>query len=123
METLLLIVHFFLCFFLIGVILLQSGKGASIGASFGGGASQTLFGSRGPTTFLNKLTTIVAILFLATSVFLAQITKDKGSRSILDKVVLPEETRVIQPEEEKTTGETSSETTPATPKKSEEKPQ
>jgi len=70
MSTVLLILHGLLGLSLIGVILLQKGKGADIGAAFGGGSSQTVFGGRGPTTFLHKLTTAIAALFMATSLFL-----------------------------------------------------
>lgn len=66
MYTLLIIIHLIVCLFLISVVLLQSGKGAQIGAAFGG-SSQTLFGSRGSATILNKVTTISAVVFMLTS--------------------------------------------------------
>ena len=66
MTTLLTIVHVFVCLFLIVIVLLQHGKGASMGAAFGG-SSQTVFGSTGAAPFLAKLTAIVAILFMCTS--------------------------------------------------------
>ncbi|MBM4135453.1 MAG: preprotein translocase subunit SecG [Nitrospira sp.] len=78
MATLLLIIHLLVCFFLIAVVLLQSGKGAEMGAAFGG-SSQTLFGSRGAATFLSKLTTVAAILFMITSFTLAIVTVKGGS--------------------------------------------
>ena len=84
MESLLITVHYTLCIFLIIVILLQAGKGADIGAVFGGG-SQTVFGSRGPATFLSKLTAGVAIAFLVTSIWLAQISKNRSVTSVIDK--------------------------------------
>lgn len=84
METILLVIHYFICFFLIIVILLQAGKGADIGAVFGGG-SQTVFGSRGPATFLNKMTAVVAVAFLVTSIWLAQISKSRSVTSVIDK--------------------------------------
>ena len=68
---------------MIGLILLQAGKGADIGAAFGG-ASQTVFGGRGPATFLSKMTTIAAILFLVTSISLAHLSKNVNVRSVLD---------------------------------------
>jgi preprotein translocase subunit SecG len=61
------IVHIAVCFSLIGIVLLQHGKGADIGAAFGG-SSQTVFGSAGATTFLGKLTAGAAIVFMVTSV-------------------------------------------------------
>ena len=70
MMTLMVIVHVLISLFLIFVVLIQGGKGAEMGAAFGG-ASQTVFGSRGAATFLNKLTTYVAIAFMATSLILA----------------------------------------------------
>ncbi len=85
MESVILVVHYFVCVFLIVVILLQAGKGADIGAAFGG-ASQTVFGSRGAATFLSKLTTVVAIVFLLTSISLASISRSKSKSSILKTV-------------------------------------
>ena len=70
MQAVLLIFHIVLALALIGVILIQTGKGADIGAAFGGGSSQTVFGGRGPTTFLHRMTTALAALFMVTSVVL-----------------------------------------------------
>jgi len=84
MEAFLITVHYIICAFLIIVILLQAGKGADIGAVFGGG-SQTVFGSRGPATFLSKMTAGVAIAFLVTSIWLAQISKTRSVTSVIDK--------------------------------------
>jgi len=78
MATLIMILHVLVCFFLIAIVLLQTGKGAELGAAFGG-SSQTLFGSRGAATFLNKITTISAIVFMVTSLSLAFITAKGGS--------------------------------------------
>ena len=66
MYTLLVIIHVIVCLLMIGAILLQSGKGAEIGAAFGG-SSQTVFGSRGPANFLSKFTVITAFVFMLTS--------------------------------------------------------
>ncbi len=98
METLVLIVHYVLCFFLIAIILLQAGKGADIGAVFGG-ASQTVFGSRGPATFLNKATAIVAVMFLVTSISLAQMAKNTSTKSVIDKVGVSETAPAASPAE------------------------
>ena len=75
MTIFLTIVHVTVSLFLIAVVLLQSGKGAEIGAAFGG-SSQTLFGSRGAATFLSKMTTISAVAFMVTSAlsFISGIT-------------------------------------------------
>lgn len=88
MTIFLMIVHIFVCIFLIAVVLLQSGKGAEIGAAFGG-SSQTLFGSRGAATFLGKMTTIVAVVFMVTSLLLAIITSKGGS--VVKKTVIPQQ--------------------------------
>ncbi|MDX9714719.1 MAG: preprotein translocase subunit SecG [Dissulfurispiraceae bacterium] len=79
MATLLIIIHIITCFFLIMVVLIQSGKGAEIGAAFGGGSSNTLFGSRGAATFLNKVTTISAVVFMLTSLGLTMVASKSGS--------------------------------------------
>ena len=86
--TLILVVHIVVCLALIMIILLQTGKGADIGAVFGGGSSQTVFGSTGATPFLSKLTIAAAVIFMVTSIVLtyfsgqtAGITKDS---SIMD---------------------------------------
>ena len=71
MLTLLYTLHFIVCFILIGVVLLQRGKGADLGASLGGGGANTIFGSRGAGNFLTKITTGAAITFMCTSMALA----------------------------------------------------
>ncbi|HEX5645488.1 MAG TPA: preprotein translocase subunit SecG [Nitrospira sp.] len=82
--TLIVILHVFICFLMIGAILLQSGKGAEIGASFGG-SSQTVFGSRGPANFLSKLTVAVAAVFMMTSLTLAILAKQQNfSSTVID---------------------------------------
>ena len=67
------ILHVFLCVLLVAIVLLQHGKGADVGVVLGGGASQTVFGSRGAGNFLTKLTTGAAILFMATSLTLSRL--------------------------------------------------
>jgi preprotein translocase subunit SecG len=88
MTIFLMIIHVFVCLFRIAVVLLQSGKGAEIGAAFGG-SSQTLFGSRGAATFLSKMTTIVAVVFMVTSLVLAIIASKGGS--VVKKTVMPQQ--------------------------------
>ena len=80
MTTLLVIIHLIVCLFLIFIVLIQSSKGAELGAAFGG-SSQTLFGSRGAATLLSKLTTISAVVFMLTSLFLSMLSV-KGSSVI-----------------------------------------
>jgi len=84
MHTLVIIIHIIACFLMIGAILLQSGKGAEIGAAFGG-SSQTVFGSRGPANFLSKFTVVVAVVFMVTSLSLAMLAKEKTfSSTVID---------------------------------------
>ena len=78
MVTLLTILHVLVCFFLIFIVLIQSSKGAELGAAFGG-SSQTLFGSRGAATLFSKLTTISAVVFMVTSLLLAVASVRGGS--------------------------------------------
>ncbi len=80
------ILHTIMCLILIGIVLLQTGKGASMGAAFGG-ASNTLFGGAGPASFLNKITTIAAVVFMFTSFTLAILSSRGGTASkVLDAV-------------------------------------
>ena len=73
METFLYALHIIVCFVLIGVVLLQRGKGADLGASLGGGSANTIFGSRGAGNFLTKITTASAITFMGTSLALSYL--------------------------------------------------
>lgn len=78
MHTFITIIHVLACFVLILVVLLQAGKGANMGAAFGG-SSQTVFGSSGAGTFLGKMTALVAIVFMITSLTLTYSVSRKGS--------------------------------------------
>ena len=89
MTALLVIIHVIVCVALIMIVLLQTGKGADIGAAFGGGSSQTLFGSSGASTFLSKATTIAAVVFMLTSLFLAYISGQGTGDSIMSDVQAP----------------------------------
>jgi preprotein translocase subunit SecG len=73
--------HVIICFFMIIVVLLQSGKAADIAAAFGGMGSQTVFGPRGTATVLSKATTIAAALFMVTSLTLAILAQKSGHAS------------------------------------------
>jgi preprotein translocase subunit SecG len=88
MTTLILIIHIIVCIALILIVLLQTGKGADMGAVFGGAGSQTLFGNTGATTFLGKLTTGAAIIFMITSLSLAYLSKS-GEKSVVSDVNPP----------------------------------
>jgi preprotein translocase subunit SecG len=76
--TVIVVLHIVVCIALILIVLLQAGKGAEMGAAFGG-ASQTIFGSAGAMGFLSKLTTIAAIIFMVTSLLLTFSTTRKVS--------------------------------------------
>lgn len=83
MTTVLTILHLIVSLFLIGVVLLQSGKGAEMGASFGSSGSQSVFGAGGGTSFLSKMTTGAAIIFMLTSLTLAYVSGLPSSSSIM----------------------------------------
>lgn len=83
MSTFLVIIHTIVSIALILIILLQTGKGADMGAAFGGGSSQTLFGSTGSSTFLGKLTTVAAVVFMLTSLGLAYFSGHRITSSIM----------------------------------------
>ena len=87
LYVLLTIIHIFVCVFLSLVVLLQSGKGQDLASSFGGGSSQTVFGSAGPATALSKATTISAIIFMTTSLGLAILSAE--SRSVMENRQIP----------------------------------
>jgi len=102
MYTVLIVIHVLICFLMIGAILLQSGKGAEIGASFGA-SSQTVFGSRGPANFLSKFTVVVAAVFMLTALSLAMLAKERTfSSTVIDL-------------KKKETSQPTPETPPATP--------
>jgi len=87
MTTIIVIVHIIVAIMLVGVILIQRGQGADMGASFGGGSSQTLFGSRGSGSFLGKLTGGLAATFMLTSLTLAFFTQ-QNTGSVVDRVIV-----------------------------------
>ncbi len=77
-QVAILMIHVAIAIALVALILLQQGKGAEAGAAFGGGASQTVFGSRGTGGFLAKLTAVLAAAFFATSLTLAYFASQAG---------------------------------------------
>jgi preprotein translocase subunit SecG len=93
MATFILIIHLIVCFFLITIVLIQGGKGAELGAAFGG-SSQTLFGARGAATFFSKLTTTAAVIFMLTSFTLSLVTT-RGS-SVVKKPAATEQRQMPQ---------------------------
>ena len=78
MEQIILIAHILFALGIIGFVMMQQGKGADAGASFGSGASQTVFGSQGSGNFLSRSTAILATLFFITSLGLAVVAKQKA---------------------------------------------
>jgi len=76
--------HLLISLGLVLIVLLQSGKGADIGAAFGGGSSQTVFGGRGAATFLSKLTTAFAVLFMLSSLSLAVLSSQTRTSSVIE---------------------------------------
>ena len=87
MQQILLIVQILIAVGLVAMVLLQQGRGADAGASFGGGSSGSLFGSRGPASFLSKLTAGLAALFFANSLALAYISSHSVERrSVVERV-------------------------------------
>ncbi len=92
MDTLLVILHVTVSIALIIIVLLQAGKGAQIGASFGAGSSQTVFGAGGGKNFMHRVTVSAAIIFMLTSLTLAYFYGQPGSASIM-----PEKIQTAQP--------------------------
>tara|TARA_B100001769_G_scaffold230801_1_gene193203 strand:+ start:234 stop:611 length:378 start_codon:yes stop_codon:yes gene_type:complete len=80
MQTLIITIHVIAAISIVGLVLLQQGKGADAGASFGAGASQTVFGSSGSGNFLVRATTISAVIFFVTSLTLAIFAKNQAGR-------------------------------------------
>jgi preprotein translocase subunit SecG len=84
MKAFLITMHVLAAFILVAVVLLQHGKGADIGATFGAGASQTVFGGRGASNFLSKMTTGAVIIFMLTSITLTYIGNPSTVGGLLD---------------------------------------
>ncbi len=98
--TSLLVFQVLLALLLVGIILLQQGKGATAGAGFGAGASATVFGSQGSSSFLTRTTAILAALFLSNSLFLAYLYGGTTRQaSLLDQisVQVPAERAAVDP--------------------------
>ena len=85
MSTLIVIMHVLVCLTLIAIVLLQSGKGADMGAAFGG-SSQALFGGAGPASFLTRVTTAAAVVFMITSLVLAYVSANVMEGSVMSGV-------------------------------------
>ncbi len=87
MEQFVLVLHVLISITLIGLILIQHGKGAEAGASLGSGASQTIFGSQGSGNFLTRLTAIFVSLFFMSSLALGYLTVHEKKPSDLDALI------------------------------------
>lgn len=88
-------VHMAVCLGLIGLVLLQHGRGADAGAAFGSGASQTLFGARGSSSFLTRATALLAALFFASSLTLAYLSGQSHQRQSVTDLVSPATTKAV----------------------------
>ena len=111
MFYVLIAIHVFACLFLIVSILLQAGKGADMGAIFGGGGAQTLFGASGGATFMSKLTSALAVVFMLTCLSLAYVSSHTAS-------IMPKEgtgPARSSTDEETPAGEPADENAPAQP--------
>jgi len=89
MYTLLVVVHILMCFVIIGIVLLQAGKGADIGSAFGGAGTQAVFGSMGTPTILGKITAAVATLFAITSFTLALLGGERTGSVVREPASAP----------------------------------
>ena len=94
MTSVLLIFYLLLSFSIIGVVLLQQGTGAGMGASFGSGASNTFFGASGSGNVLGKVTAVLALIFIAVNLLLA-ITANRVLKGREPELILPEDALVI----------------------------
>ena len=112
METLILVVHVLAAVAIIGLVLLQHGKGADMGAAFGGGASGSLFGATGSANFLSRATAILATIFFVTSLALtwysAHKTETKGVMSTQPASQTPARPTAPAPVADTPAGETDS---------------
>jgi preprotein translocase subunit SecG len=98
-TTIILVIHIFTTIALITLVMLQTGKGAEAGAAFGGGASSTVFGSRGAGSFLTRATAILATVFFITSLSLAYLSgRDTTTKSVSDVVApVQSDTESVKP--------------------------
>ncbi len=84
MTLFITVLHIMVCVFLIAVVLLQRGRGAEVGAMFGGGGTSTVFGGRGAGNFLTRLTTGAAVVFMLTSLTLAYTVQQQGDAGLFE---------------------------------------
>ena len=91
LQSVVIMVHVAVALLIIGVVLLQRGKGAEAGSGFGAGASGTVFGARGSSNFLTRLTAVLATLFFVTSLGLAYLAGEQSAPESLLELTLPNE--------------------------------
>lgn len=90
MTAVVVAIHVIVCIALICIVLLQTGKGASLGAAFGG-STQTVFGATGSSGFFEKITTWVAVIFMATSLLLTYMSAHRGGDTIMQQETVTQE--------------------------------
>jgi preprotein translocase subunit SecG len=99
LQTIVLVAHVGIALLIIGLVLLQRGKGADAGTGFGAGASGTVFGARGSATFFSRMTGVLATLFFATSLTLAYLaTQRTAPSSLLESAPAPQSVAPPAPE-------------------------
>ena len=99
MSSIIIVLHVVVSLALILIVLLQTGKGAGIGAAFGGGSSQTVFGSHGATSFLSKITAAAAIIFMLTSLGLSIFGEKRiGGESVMENLAVPAQEEQARPQ-------------------------
>ncbi|HEY5974520.1 MAG TPA: preprotein translocase subunit SecG [Geobacteraceae bacterium] len=115
MTFVIVFLHVVVSIALIAIVLLQSGKGAEMGASFGAGGSQSVFGAGGGNTFMSKLTTGAAVIFMLTSLVLAHLSGTTGSSSIMSSKSAPKQAAPATPAAPAQPGAPVQQTAPAMP--------
>lgn len=100
LESLLITIHVVAAIVIVGLVLLQRGRGADIGASFGSGASQTMFGSGGSGNFLTRVTTMLTVVFFATSLGLAIVAKQRADSAVQNDGLLSGDVQQINTEQQ-----------------------
>lgn len=99
MTTFVIVLHVFVCLLLILIVLLQAGKGAEMGATFGAGGSQSVFGSGGAAPFMTKLTTVIAVIFMVTSIGLTILNARASKKTVVEGIpaqMTPVETKPVE---------------------------
>ena len=112
-SNLLLVVHLIIAVTIVVLVLLQQGKGSEMGAAFGGGSSQSLFGARGSANFLSRTTSTLVTVFFITSLVLAYLyTRQGEDTSILGESIINQTDEPVQETTITTTPETAEQETP-----------